>query len=161
MQTSAPPCPSLLTNIRVPAVVSMEATDPWVPGAWLCLLLEAKPPSCSPRFQFHIHTLKTFGKSESSLAICLIHLYYVCNKQKSQEEIESTLQIMCCSPLLREGVRAEGERGQQVFPPCSCSSPCGPGKGAMLSPLRDEDTELSGGNSWPRLYSPHIAKVRS
>lgn len=91
--------PSLLTNSRGPVWSAPRApSDPWVPRAWLCLLWEAQPPSRSPRFQFYIHTLKTFGKSESSLAICLFHFYYVCNKKKNQEEIESKLQILRRSP---------------------------------------------------------------
>lgn len=59
---------------------------------------EAKPPSHSPHFQFYIHTLKTFGKSESSLAICLFPFYYIYNKKKNQKEIESKLQILSCLP---------------------------------------------------------------
>ena len=76
----------------------MALFKPQASTAWLCLLPEAKPPSHSPHFQLYIHTLKTFGKSESSLAICLLHFYYIYNKKKNQEEIESKLQIMCCLP---------------------------------------------------------------
>lgn len=65
--------------------------------AWLRLLREAKPPH-SPHFQFYIHTLKTFGKRGSSLAICLFHFYCIYNKKKNQEETEFKLQMTCCLP---------------------------------------------------------------
>lgn len=69
-------------------------------------------PSRSSRFQFYIHTIKTFCKSESSLAICLSHFYHVCNEKKSQEEIESKLQMVCCFLVAEIHPSKAGTRGR-------------------------------------------------
>lgn len=128
----------------------MALSKPQASTAWLCLLPEAKPPSQSPRFQFYIHTLKTFGKSKSSLAICLSHFYYIYNKKKNQEEIEFRLQITCCLPGSWDPPSKATPQGRASPRPCSrehtepapvmpsCSAHRSPGKQGLSSPSVDE-----------------------
>ena len=84
VRTEAPPLPPQSPPAGLPGLALSSPRD--------------QHPSRSPSFQFYIHTLKTFGKSESSLTICLFHFCYVYNKKKRQEDLESKLQTRCCSP---------------------------------------------------------------